>query len=396
MENFDVIQTLIRTALVGNRDGVLQQTERLVERLGEAGDQEAARSLRGMLGRARRAQPSEPVTFSMSSVADGRLQKLGIRTPLPVDKESGVPLCEVVFPGSGGAMPILEAQTASAVAGLVEEWSHRETLAASGIPASQSLLLFGPPGTGKTTLARFLASELHLPAVVVRLDGLISSLLGSTAKNLASLFDFSNRYDTVLVLDEFDAVAKVRDDPNEVGEIKRVVNALLQNLDRRAGIGLTIGITNHDRLLDSAIWRRFEHQISLGMPGFSVRLRIAEDHMRQLALPPSLSRAVAWLSDGLSGADVRTLAVSTMKAFVLNSRAVAPVDILRLAVRGSGPRIGSVFQVLHEPDPALANRMSNGTAGFGGPELGELFGKDRRTIARWTQSGVEDKEQRDG
>lgn len=390
MENFDVIQALVRAALAGNREGVMQQTERLVERLGEASDQDAVRSLKGMLGRARKFQATEPVSFTMSSGLEGKLQKLGLRTPLPVDKESGVPLCEVSFPRAGLEMPILESQTGSAVAGLIEEWLHKETLAASGVPASQSLLLFGAPGTGKTTLARFLANELGLPAVLVRLDGLISSLLGSTAKNLASLFDFSNRYDTVLILDEFDAVAKVRDDANEVGEIKRVVNALLQNLDRRAEVGLTIGITNHEQLLDTAIWRRFEHQIFLGLPGFAVRIQIAEDQMGLLNLPSSLARAVAWLSDGLSGADVKTLAISTMKAYVLNARSVPPIEVLRLAVRGSGPRIGAIFDLLHDSDPALANRMVEGAVGFGSPELGELFGKDRRTIARWTQGGSED------
>jgi hypothetical protein len=215
-------------------------------------------------------------------------------------------------------------------------------------------------------------------------------LLGSTSRNLAALFDFSNRYETVLILDEFDAVAKVRDDPNEVGEIKRVVNALLQNLDRRAEVGVTIGITNHEQLLDTAIWRRFEHQISVGLPTFEIRKRIARRQMAPLGIPSSLARAIAWISTGLSGADVKTLSVSAMKAHVLSPDGTRPVELLRLALRGSGPRIGPGFGVLYEQDSLLAAQMSSSEEGeFGSAELGELFGKDRRTIARWLKGDNE-------
>src|SRR5207247_10685382 len=104
--------------------------------------------------------------------------------------------------------------------------------------------------TGKTRLARWMAAQLELPILLARMDGLVSSFLGTTARNIGNLFGFANRYRCLLLLDEFDALAKLRDDPQEVGEIKRVVNALLQNLDARSDLGLTIGITNHPKLLD--------------------------------------------------------------------------------------------------------------------------------------------------
>ena len=141
------------------------------------------------------------------------------------------------------------------------EWAKVDALRAMGVEPSRSCLLYGPPGTGKTLTALMLARRLGLPVVNARIDGLVSSFLGTTARNIANLFDFANRYRCVLLLDEFDALAKMKDDPHELGEIKRVVNTLLQNLDARKGIGLTIAITNHEGLLDTAVWRRFENHI---------------------------------------------------------------------------------------------------------------------------------------
>jgi hypothetical protein len=132
---------------------------------------------------------------------------------------------------------------------LISEWRRTDELRAMGVEPSRSCLFYGPPGTGKTLTAFTLAGKLGLPVVNARIDGLVSSFLGTTARNVANLFDFANRYRCVLVLDEFDALAKMRDDPHELGEIKRVVNTLLQNLE---GLGLTLAITNHDGLLDPA------------------------------------------------------------------------------------------------------------------------------------------------
>lgn len=149
----------------------------------------------------------------------------------------------------------------------------------------RTCLIYGPPGTGKTRLALWIAAQLDLPVVSARIDGLVSSFLGTTARNIGNLFAFANRYRCLLLLDEFDAVAKLRDDPQEVGEIKRVVNALLQNLDMRHDVGITVGITNHQRLLDPAVWRRFEVQLEMPRPDFDVRLEIAKSFMPPITPP---------------------------------------------------------------------------------------------------------------
>jgi hypothetical protein len=391
VDNFDVVLALARTALGGNREAILHQMQRLIERLDSEGATSEAKSLKLLANKTNRAQAIDPVDFTMSSVEAG-LERLGLRTALPVDRDTGAPLCEVAFPAPLRP-PLLADSAMRAVDGLREEWVNRARLASAGLPASRSVLLFGPPGTGKTSLAMYLASELGLPAVVARLDGLVSSLLGNTARNLASLFDFCNRYETVLILDEFDAVAKVRDDPNEVGEIKRVVNALLQNLDRRLAFGLTIGITNHETLLDVAIWRRFEHQIYLGLPDGDIRTEIARSVLVHLSDPEPLSKAVAWASSGTSGADTRTLALAAMKTYVLaEENSLSQIDVLRNATRGSAPRVlGRINSELSSPDSDLAQSMfGEQDPPIGVSELAQLFGRDRRTMTRWLHEEGDD------
>ncbi|PZE33600.1 ATP-binding protein [Curtobacterium sp. MCLR17_055] len=385
VEHFDVVQALARTALGGGRAAVTRQIERLETALAADGSAKEARSLRGILDRASRVQAVEPLDLVPSAASTGApLPRLSAKSSLPVDRETSAPLCEVVFPDAGSVQPVLPERAEAAFESLVREWSHEEALRKAGLSVSRSLLLYGPPGTGKTTLALNLASRMGRPAVVARLDGLISSFLGNTARNLGALFDFCNRYDTVLVLDEFDAVAKIRDDPNEVGEIKRVVNALLQNLDKRADVGLTIAITNHDQLLDAAIWRRFEHQIRLGLPDADVRRLIADVYLKHLGSPASLAKAVVWATEGRSGADVRSLALALTKVWVLSGRTVSQAGLLRAASYNGAHLSGDADRALSGSDADLAKVLAD-TAGMTGGEIGQLFDRDRRTVARWVQ-----------
>lgn len=382
MENFDVVQALARTALAGNPEAIEHQVARLAERLTESGDDSGARKVRALITRARNRQAVEPINLKPSDVATAAVaQRLGPKTALPVDRESGAALCEVVAPSRRRALPVLPVQAQAAHDSLVREWQHEAELSQLGLPISRTLLIYGPPGTGKTTLALAIAARLGRPAVIARLDGLISSLLGNTARNLGALFDFCNRYDCVLVLDEFDAVAKIRDDANEVGEIKRVVNALLQNLDKRTAFGLTIAVTNHEKLLDSAVWRRFEHQIQLGMPTYEGRVEIGHLLLDRLEEADPIAKALASVTCGRSGADVRTLAIAFLKSTVLTTRdARSPVAVLREAAQATG--IQGV-NGLDSTDQELAKHLNAPPSSLSQGELGVIFGRDRKTISRW-------------
>lgn len=291
------------------------------------------------------------------------------------------------MPDSISPLPVLPSQAETAYESLLDEWRHEAELLEHDLPVSRTLLIYGPPGTGKTSLARAIATRLGRPAVVARLDGLISSLLGNTARNLGALFDFCNRYECVLILDEFDAVAKVRDDANEVGEIKRVVNALLQNLDKRAQFGLTIAVTNHEQLLDTAVWRRFEHQVHLGLPDTSTRFQIAFTHLSDTEEPEALASVIAQLTEGRSGADVRTLAISYLKSSVLaKTTADSKIGLLRLAAGSTG--IGA-REEMARPDAQLAAALHQQLPELSFGDLGTLFNRDRKTIGRWLSPAEE-------
>lgn len=187
----------------------------------------------------------------------------------PVDSETRLNIADIIFPNDNKIDIVFSESTLQSVREFTSLVNSKEILKEKGLNITMSLLLYGPPGCGKTSIAKYIAKELDLPLVVARFDSLISSLLGSTAKNIRKLFDYAKSKPCILFLDEFDAIAKARDDNYETGELKRVINSLLQNIDEfsEAG-GILIAATNHEQLLDNAIWRRFEKIVNLTIPNF--------------------------------------------------------------------------------------------------------------------------------
>ena len=326
MEHFDIVLMLARIALEAEESRAVQQIERLRNVLSKS-DKDQASKLGRLLTRAGRRQNMAPLAMEemrvMAEAARRQLpgETLSPSTPVPTDRETATPLARISFPsGSAGQAPILNASLGAAIGDLLGEWRRGDDLARIGAKPHMRCLIYGPPGVGKTKLARYLAQQLSLPCVEVRLDGLVSSFLGTTARNIGALFDFANRYRCVLFLDEFDAVAKARDDVQEIGEIKRVVNTLLQSLDARNGIGITLAATNHEHLLDMAVWRRFDARIELPKPDAEAR--------EQMLKGVSQANAIEWQrtpipcpeqTEGMSGADIEMLVDAGKRIFVLHS-----------------------------------------------------------------------------
>lgn len=317
MEHFSVIQSIIRAGLSGDSEAFDKQVSRLRARLEKAGGAKEAATIERLLKSATETKDIKPSRVEVSR-AHVSGEVLTQDTNPPIDRETGATLCQVHFPSGRQTVPVYEDRVSDTIAGLLEEWSSEDALRNVGVEPTRSLLIFGPPGSGKTLTAHYIAGHLGLPLVTARIDGLISSFLGTTARNIANLFDFANRYSCLLLLDEFDALAKVRDDPQEVGEIKRVVNSLLQNLDQRRAFGVTIAITNHDRLLDPAVWRRFETHVRIGEPGTLARTKMIERFLAPLKPEPPIFSIIAYCLEGHSGADLERICVSLKRSLAIS------------------------------------------------------------------------------
>lgn len=387
MDHFSIVHAICRLALVAPSEALTHQVERLAETLAGEGDARAAQQLKQLLKSAARAQDLAPRRLVPSrgtpSVAGEALLP---STVLPADRESGARLLDVVFPGSGGApRPILPAPLERAVQSLLDEWQHVAELRAVGEEPSMSCLLTGAPGTGKTSLALWVARQLGLPVLVARVDAMMSSFLGTTSRNIAQVFSFANRFQCVLLLDELDSLAKVRDDPNEVGEIKRVVNALLQNMDARAAVGVTVGITNHPQLLDPAVWRRFAAQIEVPLPSFEAREAIVHRAFEPVPVPQPVASVIAALMEGCSGADVRSLVTLYKKRSAMNPESAVPIDVLReVAALNSGRLATDIKNILKREDAEFARWMRKVLGSrMSLADIGIVFDKSKSTVGRW-------------
>jgi len=408
MDHFDIVFALAGSALDADNSRVLQQVERLRVAL-ETSDKEQAAKLARLLSRSSRRQTMAPMAFEeMRASADAVRRRLpgevlSRSVPLPHDKETGAPLVRVRFPEDGPVeAPILATQLAAAIEDLLTEWRHADELVRVGAKPHTRCLIFGAPGVGKTRLARYLAYKLELPLVEARLDGLVSSFLGTTARNIGALFDFANRYRCALFLDEFDAIAKARDDAQEVGEIKRVVNSLLQSLDARGSGGLTLAATNHEHLLDSAVWRRFEARIEIPKPNDAARREMLTHFVKPLRLTGVQREFLVWATEGMSGADIEALVASGKRFLVLHGETISAAGEknetsqtkdgrkIIAALRQQAALNARLFDkqrqsVLAASDEEIMAALED--VGIAQIDVADLFGVNQSTVSRlWAQS----------
>jgi SpoVK/Ycf46/Vps4 family AAA+-type ATPase len=175
------------------------------------------------------------------------------------------------------------------IAEIVAEAQHEAKLRKQGIRRRRKLLFHGPPGCGKSMTAQALANALHLPLYVVRFDSVIGSYLGQTAMHLRELFQYAETAQSVLLFDEIDALGKRRGHPSDVGELDRIVIALMQELEFSDSKGLVIATSNLPASLDPALWRRFDLSISFPKPTRAELARFARENERKYGLRLSAS-----------------------------------------------------------------------------------------------------------
>lgn len=262
------------------------------------------------------ARDLETILYGCAEPGQAAERRLGM--PIPEDRERGLQLLTVKEPARQVADIVLSPQNEAVLERVLLEYNREDVLRAHGLRPCDRLMLCGPPGCGKTLAAEVIAFELGRPFAVVRADSVVSSFLGETAANLRKVFDFIAGLPMVVLFDEFDALGKERDDPTEHGELRRVVNAFLQMLDDYGGRSLVVAATNHERMLDTAIWRRFDEILFLEYPTAAQLRRLLKVKLRgvrydfaveELASLPCLR--------GVSHADAERIVHRAIKDMVL-------------------------------------------------------------------------------
>lgn len=366
---------IVNGALRLDVDKVRNYTAFLADKLDKAGDKASAGRLRKML-----------------EESDHQLRPAGpaLAKVLPVDADSRFPLLERVHLRTLSEPPVVLAEeqwdTVNEFLSIAKSYAQAE---ADGPATSLSFLMYGPPGTGKSRLARYIAKELGLELYVARLDGLISSFLGSTSKNIRALFDFAAKTPCVLFLDEFDAIAKLRGDSQELGELKRVVNSFIQNLDTLGNQSIVIAATNHHELLDSAIWRRFSYRLPLNFPPADLRKKMWTEFLGDLQFSAREMELLVDLSDGFSGSDIHDVCVRLERRRITKRQPPEMKDAFQVLQNmgiGEGEDRRFLSLLRGKDDREIAGRLRDRNAKlYSHSAVADLFGVSKATAHRWAK-----------
>ena len=314
-------------------------------RAGANGDSGAFRQVSEEVIREERLKQHHLLANDLEQILYGNTKPLAsnslsrLMPAVPMDKERGLPLLDIRQPQRSLEELILSRQTLSSVEELLEEHRRQDVLRTYGLRASSKVLFFGPPGCGKTLAAEVIACELDLPLAIVRLDAMVSSFLGETSANLRKVFDFITQYPLVVLFDEFDALGKERSDSSEHGELRRVVNAVLQMMDAYQGNSLMIAATNHEQILDSAVWRRFDDTLEFLLPNPELLPQILQLKLRGVRRQFDTDDAeIIELFKNNSPADVERVVRRAVKRMILkNQEFLAVKDLVQAKEREMRP-----------------------------------------------------------
>lgn len=306
---------------------------------------------------------------------------------LPVDSESRFELLEQVQMHAipDGPLVLAEEQWKVVNEFLSVTKSYAQ-LEAEGVATAMSFILYGPSGCGKSRIARYVATELGLPLYIARLDGVISSFLGSTSKNIRALFDFASAHPCVLFLDEFDAIAKLRGDSQELGELKRVVNSFIQNLDSVARSSVVLAASNHPELLDAAVWRRFAYRLEVSRPNAEVRAELWKNYLSQVPFDDKDRELLVDLSEGFSASDIEEACLRLRRQGVTSNAPPTLHDallVLRNLALGEGAERRPLAALKGDGESDLAQALrARDQSLYSYANLGRLLGVSKATAQR--------------
>jgi SpoVK/Ycf46/Vps4 family AAA+-type ATPase len=247
---------------------------------------------------------------------------------VPKDRETGLSLIDIKQFDLTWDDVVLNQDNLEILQRVTLENRKQEILEAYGVRPKSKLLFCGPPGCGKTLTAKVLSGVLGIPLVYVNLTAVFSSFLGETATNLKKIFDYVEKDEWVVLLDEFDAIARDRNTLNEHGEVKRLVNSLLQLIDTSNSKSLFIAATNHESLLDNAVWRRFDEVLFFGKPDLELRMALLRRYLSRIRHSAINLENFATDLEMATGADIERICIDAIKTVILRGdRELTHVDL---------------------------------------------------------------------
>lgn len=279
------------------------------------------------------AKELEKALFSTGNIQN-KDRRFKHTLPIPRDTEKGFPLLEIQHFEQSIEALIVPDEIKEQLEQIIKEFKDADILATYNLQNKKKILLCGKPGTGKTFSAQIISSILNIPLLYIMFDAIISSYLGETASNLRKVFDYIESGTWIVFFDEFDIIGKDRDDSHEHGEIKRVVNNFLQMLDNLKGDSIILAATNHQYMLDSAIWRRFDEIIYYELPDEIARKALFEFYLRPMKKDVFIDFAMAArITEGLSPSDIKMIAEEAMKISIINSKKMIEQSDIKTAIQ---------------------------------------------------------------
>jgi SpoVK/Ycf46/Vps4 family AAA+-type ATPase len=284
-----------------------------------------------------RADEAEKLKRLVQKARDQRRtgKPAGGQTPIPLARPRGElqGLVESTYPKVTLASMVLADDVRARLNRVVRQQQERATLREHGQAPTTHMLLVGPPGTGKTMTASALAGELRLPLFTVRLESLFSRFFGETAGKLRLLFDQIAQTRGVYLLDEFDAIGARRGEPNDIGEIRRVLNSVLAFMEEpNSTDSLVLAATNHVEILDQALARRFDEVIEYTLPDVAAARAIIERRLGKFKIAPKSWTTLEPALEGLSQGELVRAADAVVKDAILEGATKMSAEALRDAL----------------------------------------------------------------